>query len=174
MGMLLRGRAGVATDTLDISALKARQSVKICELRGALVGEGFRTLDEQAQALGLCRSTAWTILKGQHKSSGLSATIINRILTTPQLPQLVRLKILEYVAEKAAGLYGHSPTQQRRFVARLDIPDGEDANALAADADGVRGRLAIAERRKWKGGGRRSGGQLLVPQTAIPKAVRMG
>ena len=66
----------------------------------------------------LARSTAWTILQANHKSSGLSATVINRMLTAPQLPPLVRAIILEYIDEKVAGLYGHSKLQLRRFTAR--------------------------------------------------------
>src|SRR3954447_13224242 len=54
---------------------KARQSSKIKELRDELVSAGFNTLDRQAGALGLSRSTAWTVLRGHHKNSGLSATI---------------------------------------------------------------------------------------------------
>ena len=78
---------------------KARQSSKIRELGDALVTAGFVMLDEQAQAIGLCRSTTWTILKGNHKTSGPSATVINRMLAAPQLPPLVRQKILEYIEE---------------------------------------------------------------------------
>jgi hypothetical protein len=97
---------------------KARQSSKIRELGDALITAGFATLDKQAQAIGLGRSTTWTILKGNHKTSGLSATVINRMLAAPQLPPLVRLKILEYIEEKAAGLYGHRKIALRRFAAR--------------------------------------------------------
>jgi hypothetical protein len=74
---------------------------------------------EQANALGLCRSTTWTVLKGNYKGSGLSATTIDNILLAPQLPSVVRVKILEYVEEKAAGSYGHSKEQRSRFIARL-------------------------------------------------------
>lgn len=56
-----------------VRSLKARQGLKIRELGAALVSVGLITLDEQAKALGLPRSTTWTILKGTHKSSGLSA-----------------------------------------------------------------------------------------------------
>jgi hypothetical protein len=100
---------------------KARQSSKIREFGHALVVAGFLTLDEQAKALGLSRSTTWTILKGNHKGSGLTAGIINRMLAAPRLPPLVRAKIVEYVQEKAAGLYGGSRGQRRRFAARLTI-----------------------------------------------------
>jgi len=104
-----------------VAAMKARQSSKIKELGDALVTAGFVTLDGQARALGLPRSTTWTILKANHKASGLSATIINRMLTAPQLPALARARLLEYIAEKTAGLYGGSRRQLRRFTARLSV-----------------------------------------------------
>jgi hypothetical protein len=59
--------------TAAVSEAKARQSSKIRELRPALRRTGLIELDEQAQALGLPRSTTWKILKGGHKASGLSA-----------------------------------------------------------------------------------------------------
>jgi hypothetical protein len=88
------------------------------KLREALVTVGFAALDEQANVLGLYRSTAWTILNGSHKSYGLSATTVNRVLVAPRLPPLTRTIILEYVEEKkqqgimATVTYGYanSPT----------------------------------------------------------------
>src|SRR6266498_2970458 len=82
--------------------MKARQSSKIREIGDALVAMGLLTLDEQAKALGLGRSTAWTILQASHKGSGLSAAVVNQMLAAPQLPPLVRAVILEYVDEKTA------------------------------------------------------------------------
>jgi hypothetical protein len=110
--------------------MKARQSAKIRELGEALALAGFNTLDDEANALGLCRSTTWTIISAKHKSSGLSATTINHILTTDQLPMAVRAKILEYVHEKAAGLYGHGKTQRRRFTARLSVRLASDCRLV--------------------------------------------
>src|SRR6266516_7243909 len=101
--------------------IKALQSSKIREVAEAVKSAGFLTLDEQAKALGLSRSTAWTIRKASHKASGISASIINRMLAAPELPPLARTKILEYVEEKAAGLYGGSRSQRRKFAARLSI-----------------------------------------------------
>jgi hypothetical protein len=101
--------------------MKARQSAKIRELAHAARAAGYLTLDDQAKVFGLARSTAWTITKASHKASGLSASTINRMLAAPQLPPLVRTKILEYVEEKAAGLYGGSTSQRRRFTSRLSI-----------------------------------------------------
>ncbi len=101
--------------------MKERQSSKIRELAEAVKAAGFVTLDEQAKALGLSRSTAWTIRKASHKASGLSASIINRMLAAPGLPPIARTKILEYIEEKAAGLYGGTRSQRRKFAARLSI-----------------------------------------------------
>ena len=80
---------------------------------------GVLMLDQQAKSLGVSRSTAWAMLKGNHKSSGLSATLINRMLTSPQLPRSARKIILEYVEEKLAGAYGHDTARLRQFRARL-------------------------------------------------------
>src|SRR5215475_910838 len=98
---------------------KTRQSAKIKEVGEALVADGFCALDQQAKALGLSRSTTWTILKASHKSSGLSAAVINRMLASPQLPPRVRLKILEYIREKSAGHYGDSQRRIGKFTARI-------------------------------------------------------
>jgi hypothetical protein len=115
-------RANEPCGTNTAADRKTRQAAKIRELGDALIASGIVTLDAQAAALGLSRSTTWTILKGNHKSSGLSAAIINRVLATPQLPPLIHTKILEYVEEKTAGLYGDGKTGLRKYVALLSIP----------------------------------------------------
>jgi hypothetical protein len=56
----------------------------------ALIACGYTALDEQAKALGLHRSTTWTIMKNKHKLGRLSAKTINRILTNPKTPVAVR------------------------------------------------------------------------------------
>lgn len=98
---------------------KERQSAKLKELLDALVAAGFFSLDQQATALGLSRSTTWTILNAKHKNYGLSGALINRILKRPGLDRRVRAKIIEYVEEKASGFYGHNKIQLRRFRERL-------------------------------------------------------
>jgi hypothetical protein len=103
----------------------ARQQSKIRELAETVEAAGFLTLGEQAKILGLPRSTAWTIRRGSHQASGLSASVINRMLAARTLPLLVRVKILEYVQEKVAGLYGGSPRQCRRFADLLRLNDLE-------------------------------------------------
>jgi hypothetical protein len=105
--------------------MKAKQSAKIRELRQALMKLGFVTLDKQARVLKLSRSTAWTVMSGSHKCSGLSAAIIKRMLNSPQLPPSARMVLLEYVEEKSAGTYGHAQYRLRKFRAQL----GRLANA---------------------------------------------
>ena len=105
---------------------RVSQAEKIREIGEALVSSGLVTLDEQAEALGLCRSTTWTILQANHKNSGLSATVINIMLDSPRLPPAVRATILEYVEEKIAGRYGHGRLQRSRFVERLQARTAQD------------------------------------------------
>jgi hypothetical protein len=98
---------------------KDRQASKIKELADILVAAGFVSLDDQATALGLSRSTTWTILTGKHKNYGLSAALIKRILHKHDLNSQVRTKVIEYTREKAAGSYGHNRNQLRRFTQQL-------------------------------------------------------
>ena len=114
-----RERPFAVRKIIAIADLKARQSEKIRQLGDALIAAGFHGLDDQAKALGLSRSTTWTILKASHKSSGLSAAIINRMLAAPKLPPRVKLKIYEYIEEKSAGLYGDGRAGVRKFTTRV-------------------------------------------------------
>jgi hypothetical protein len=102
-----------------IAEAKARQTSKIRELKVALIEAGLISLDQQARALGLGRSTTWKILSGTHKASGLSAGIVIRVLSAPDVPPLVRSKMLEYVQEKTDGIYGHNLKRSRNFSRRI-------------------------------------------------------
>src|SRR5215469_1365539 len=104
-----------------VTEMKSRQAAKIRELGQSLIDAGFVTLDQQSEALGLARSTTWTILRASHKGSGLSAAVINRMLLSPELPPLARRKILEYTTDKLAGAYGG-----RRFKRDADIAKWAD------------------------------------------------
>jgi hypothetical protein len=97
--------------------MKKQQVSKIREIGKALIASGFQALDEQADVLELSRTTTWTIIKGKHKSSGLSVGTLNRILAARRLPPIVRAKIHEYIREKAAGLYGDSEKRIRNIAA---------------------------------------------------------
>jgi hypothetical protein len=68
------------TSTAD---LKMRQTAKMREIGEALVAAGYDNLDSQAAALGLSRSTMWTIIKATHKSSGFSGKTLKRMLSAP-------------------------------------------------------------------------------------------
>jgi hypothetical protein len=55
------------------TALKARQASKIAEIGAALHTAGICSLPEQVMALGLPRSTTYTIMRAEHKSTGCCA-----------------------------------------------------------------------------------------------------
>src|SRR4029079_15982375 len=100
MASKAKGRSTAATDRRGLSSLslsKAKQSAKIAELRQVLIDAGFVALDEQAAALGIWRSTAWTVFRRGHKASGLSAVTLKRMLRSPHLPTAARRVIQEYI-----------------------------------------------------------------------------
>jgi hypothetical protein len=88
---------------------------------------------EQAKLLGLCPSTAHAVLQRNYKSSGLSAAIIKRMLASPNLPESARTIILEYRDEKIAGLYGHSGTQRRKFMAAFATEQNLDSSVVRSE-----------------------------------------
>jgi hypothetical protein len=142
-----------AADPQTVAKMKARQSAKIREIANALAAAGFHTIDAQARILNIGRSTAWTILKSNHKGSGLSAKIINRILSMRPLPPLVRKTILEYVEEKSSGRYGHNVKLRRKFITALSarrIEETEKARiaALTAQADSDTLNMTLAYERR--------------------------
>ena len=120
------------------SDMKAMQCSKIRELRQALVKAGYLTLSQQAEILRLGRSTTWAVLRGNHKSSGLSAASIKRMLASQQLPPPVRKTLLEYVEEKSAGAYGHHQAQLRKFHERLGATVSGIDGKKAAQRVGLR------------------------------------
>ena len=69
----------------------------------ALISSGCLTLDQQAKALGLGRSTAWNIIKNKHKLGRLSAKTIDRILTNHETPPTVRAVVQRYVVERSVS-----------------------------------------------------------------------
>ena len=77
---------------------------RIRHIADALVAEGCVALDKQAKALGVHRSTAWTIMRTKHKLDRLSLKTTNRMLASPELPPSVRLVVLRYVMERSDDL----------------------------------------------------------------------
>jgi len=59
------------------------------------------------------------ILNRNHKATGLSSSVINRIMHSPRLPSAARAKLEEYLQERLTGQYGHPPKCLRRFRSRL-------------------------------------------------------
>jgi hypothetical protein len=95
-------------------------SDKIAEIKNVLIACGLIGLDDQAEALGIKRTTAWHLLSGRHKQGGMSASVISDIRRSPKLPDRVRVVIEDYVVRKLAGQYGHSKLAIARFRQRLD------------------------------------------------------
>ena len=93
-------------------------SGELGRIADALISSGYTSLDDQAKALGLGRSTAWTIAKNKHKLGRLSAKTINRILANPQTPPAVRAVLHEYVAQRYAAVHG---SRKRRLTVSLDM-----------------------------------------------------
>jgi plasmid maintenance system antidote protein VapI len=76
-------------------------SIELRHISEALMLSGHTSLDEQAKALGVHRSTAWTIVKNKHKLGRLSAKTVDRILSNPQTPPAVRAIVQQYVVERS-------------------------------------------------------------------------
>jgi hypothetical protein len=55
----------------------------------ALIKGGYNSLDEQAKALGLNRSTVWNIMKTKHKLGRLNNKTVRSILANPDTPPSV-------------------------------------------------------------------------------------
>src|SRR5262249_38499701 len=93
-------------------------SIELERISQALISSGYTSLDKQAKALGVSRSTAWTITKNKHKLGRLSARTINRILANPQTPASVRQVIQQYVVKRCAGSRGK---QKLRLISSLSV-----------------------------------------------------
>jgi hypothetical protein len=68
------------------------------DIGAALIAAGVCSLDDQARALGVSRSTAWTIIRATHKCNRLSTKTRARMLASRQLPPGVRSVIKAYIA----------------------------------------------------------------------------
>ena len=108
-----------ATSSGSGAVKRTRQASRIRDLRQALIEAGHKSLDQQATALGLCRSTTWTVLRGDHKCIGLGAALVARMWVAPELPPTARTILANYITEKSEGAYGHNEDQRERFIARL-------------------------------------------------------
>jgi hypothetical protein len=74
-----------------------------------------------AQALGIHRNTAWTIVKNKHKLGRLSAKTIDRILNNPDTPPSVRAIVQQYASARAVTGYKKSnQTHGRCLIAAIE------------------------------------------------------
>ena len=78
-----------------------KHTVKLQHISEALIASGYTSLDEQAKALGVHRSTAWTIIKAEHKCGRLNTKTTQQILANPETPPAVRAVIEKYLAERS-------------------------------------------------------------------------
>ena len=89
------------------------------QIAAALVQAGHKSLDDQARALGIHRSTVWTIVKTKHKLGRLNAKTTNRILENPDTPPSVRALVAKYLAERSE-VFGAPQPKVEQTVHRSD------------------------------------------------------
>jgi hypothetical protein len=87
----LVARREKARHSEDINS--AGRTIPIHLVAEALIKAGYLSLDDQAKALGLHRSTAWTIMKTKHKLGMLNNKTVRSILAHPDTPVSVRVII---------------------------------------------------------------------------------
>jgi len=88
-------------------------AVRLRDISEALITSGYTSLDEQAKALGIHRSTAWTIVKARHKLGRLSSKTTSRILANPKTPPAVRAVVEKYLV-KESGVFGAAQNKMTR------------------------------------------------------------
>ena len=86
--------------TKENSRAVRKYATNLQQIMAALVMSGYTTLDAKAKALGVHRTTAWTIIRSKHKLGRLNAKTIERMLANPNLPPSVRLVLQKYLAER--------------------------------------------------------------------------
>jgi hypothetical protein len=121
---------------VSFSDLKSKQADKITAIRESLIFSGHDTFRKQVLVLGLSRSTAWHLLNGHYKGSGLSAGIVKRILASSTLPGPTREVIQQYIQQKLSGNYGHSRARLMAFRKRMDTQPIDDRLVAAPGLSG--------------------------------------
>ena len=85
---------------MSSSSASRNYAVGLNDISNALIASGYTSLDQQAKALGLNRSTAWTIVKTKHKLGRLNTKTTALILANPETPASVRTVVQQYMAER--------------------------------------------------------------------------
>ena len=96
--------SAMSTPFFSIKRVSQFRAIPVQAIAEALVAEGYTSLDKQAKALGLGRSTAWTIIKKKHKLGRLNAKTTQSILANPDTPASVRAVIQQYLAQDLVTL----------------------------------------------------------------------
>lgn len=78
----------------------SRRTIPVRHIAEVLVEAGYTSLDRQARALGICRATAWTIMRTKHKLGYLNGKTAERMLANPELPTCIRDVLHRYASEK--------------------------------------------------------------------------
>jgi hypothetical protein len=91
---------------------------KIQDIMEALISSGCNSLDDQARALGLPRSTVWTMRRNSHKLGRLSAKTLERIVANPETPPRVLYSVQKYVREKLDAFQNHGHKQWEQIGIR--------------------------------------------------------
>ena len=115
---------------------RGKYPTKIQDIAGALIAEGYRSLDEQAKALGVHRSTAWTIMKTKHKLDRLSQKTTNNMLANPALPPSVSRKpppAPGVPLSRHRALHVSFPPVSRRWR-RLPVPGSRGSGCCFRDS----------------------------------------
>ena len=97
-----------------------RCKIKIQDIADALTKAGYHTLDSQADALGLCRSTAWTVVRAKHKLNRLSAKTTRQMLSNSTLPPIVRSVVEQYVIERNGSLSTQTGEERNMSLAETE------------------------------------------------------
>ena len=79
------------------------RAISLQDISEALIECGYTKLDKQAKALGVHRSTAWTIVNVKHKLGRLSSKTTSRILENPETPPAVRNVVQQYQDERSVA-----------------------------------------------------------------------
>ena len=80
-----------------------KYAIGLKDISEALIECGYTKLDKQAKALGVHRSTAWTIVNDKHKLGRLSSKTTNRILENPETPPAVRNVVQQYLDQRSVA-----------------------------------------------------------------------
>jgi hypothetical protein len=82
-----------------LNTSSTRRTIPVQDIADALIKAGYASLDAQAKALGIRRSTVWTIVRTKHKLGHLNAKTTERMLANPELPECIRDVLQRHVAE---------------------------------------------------------------------------